>query len=199
MEDIEAKCNDFLSGFLDYTVERLTSITRYNTRKFIKPQSVMQHLGSTTLIAMLLSDYFNKVGIKNNTEEVMRMAIIHDADEVVSGDIPHDAKYEVEFSKELRETLNKLTNYTMHTMLGMIKDKEIEEKYMKLYDDEKVRTSVEAKIAKLADIGDVIIYARHEKKLGNVSMSAEENNASKGFKSLLASILAENQVSGKNE
>jgi 5'-deoxynucleotidase YfbR-like HD superfamily hydrolase len=190
-KEVETKCDELISGFLDYTVERLTSIVRYNTVKFIRPQPLMQHLGSATLIAMLLSDYFNKVGIKNNTERVMRMAIIHDIDEVVSGDIPHEAKYQVEFSQELREALDKLTTYTIKSTLSMIKDNELEARYDSLFSEEKGKKTIEAKIVKLADSADVIIYARHEQKLGNKSMADIEANASKNFKTLLATVVAQ--------
>jgi 5'-deoxynucleotidase YfbR-like HD superfamily hydrolase len=191
--DVEKRCDEFISGFLDYTVERLTSIVRYNTVKFVKPQPLMQHLGSATLIAMLLSDYFNQIGIKNNTERVMRMAIIHDIDEVVSGDIPHEAKYQVEFSQELREALDKLTTYTIHSTLVMIKDKDLEARYNELFLDEKEKKSIEARIVKLADSADVIIYARHEQKLGNKTMAYIETNAAKNFKNMLALVMTTQQ------
>lgn len=195
-KDVEAKCDELIYGFLDYTLGRLTSIVRYNTAKFIKPQSLMQHLGSATLIAMLLSDYLNEVGIKNDTERVMRMTIIHDIDEVVSGDIPHEAKYEVEFSKELREALSKLTDYTINSTLGMINNKKLENSYKGLFEDEKEKKSVEAKIVKLADFADVIIYARHEQKIGNKSMQAIEESGTRNFKEVLASVISQSKGTG---
>jgi len=186
---IRAKIDSFINGFLEYSIDRLTAITRYNIIKFIKPQTVMQHLGSTTLIAMLLSDYLNEIGITNDPEKVLRMAIIHDVEEVVSGDLPHDLKYDMRYSTELRGILNKLTNYTLNTTLNMIGDAHLKSKYKKLFDEEKSKKTIEAKIVKAADDIDVVIYTRQENKLGNKTMIKQENTAMKLYKKMLADIL----------
>jgi len=189
MEKKLTKIESFINGFLEYSIDRLTAITRYNTRRHLKPQTVMQHLGSTTLIAMLLSDYLNEVGIKNNPERVLRMAIIHDVEEVISGDLPHDLKYDMKYSTELRATLNKLTNYTLNTTLNMIGDSHLKSRYKRLFDEEKSRKTIEAKIVKAADDIDVVIYARQENKLGNRTLADEGANATKLYKEILNDIL----------
>jgi 5'-deoxynucleotidase YfbR-like HD superfamily hydrolase len=180
----------FNHGYLDFLLYRVSSITRYNTRKFVYPQTVLEHEGAVTQIAMLLSDYLNSVGIVNDTEKVLRLSITHDNSEVVSGDIPHSAKYQAgRHSDELREALNHLNDNVMENMCSLIKIPEIQEYYMKLYQEEKEKQTLEAKICKLADFADVIIYANEEMKLGNQSIITERDNAQKRFDELLDSVL----------
>ncbi len=189
-EKVKKDMDDLLSSFLDYTTDRLSSITRYSTKRAITTQSVMQHLGSVTLIAMVFSDYLNKHGIKNDTERVMRMAIIHDADEIVSGDIPHPAKYQQGVvSENLRASLSKLADYTIRSTLQMLNNKEMFNSYYNLYAEEKQRSTIEARIVKLADFADVIIFCMQEERLGNSTISQINEEASKKFAELLQEML----------
>lgn len=183
-----------IDGFLDYTTGRLSSITRYNTYKAIKRQSVMEHSGAVTLIAMTLSDYLNEIGIVNDTERVIRMAIIHDADEVVSGDIPHDAKYrQGEASERLRKALDELTSYNITSMVQMLPNKKMQKKYMKLFNEEKRKQTRESKIVKLADRAEAAIYCKHEAEIGNKAFQMiydiEIGNIHKGIDELLGRSL----------
>lgn len=180
----------FRDNFLDYVIGRLSGIHRYSTGRVIKPQSVMQHSGSVTLITMVLSDYFKSIGIKNDTEKALRLAIMHDSDETVTGDLPHAAKYVEEGSEELRKALNKLNQNTMNKMLSMLKNKALVGRYGALYDEIKDHSSVEAKIVKLADSMDVVIYARHERSLGNSTLLKAEETASRRFDDMLLQVLS---------
>ncbi len=163
-----------MDGFLDYTTDRLSSITRYNTRKVIRKQSVMEHSGAVTLIAMVFSDYLNGMGIANDAERVLRMSILHDMDEVVSGDLPYDAKYsQGKLSENLRNALHELTSYHVDMTLKMMKDRNLEHIYKGLLDEEHAKRTIEAKIVKLADTADTIIYSMQEEKTGNRQLFRE--------------------------
>ncbi len=189
--DAEHEAADkLLEGFLDYTTERLTSITRYSTKKAIIRQSVMEHSGATTLIAMVFSDYLNSIGVKNDTEKVLRMAIMHDADEVVSGDIPHDAKYQQGvLSDNLRKALGELTDYNIETMLKMLDNKLMEKQYKNLFNEEKGKKTIEAKIVKLADTAEAMIYCKQEERIGNKALADVSKRTTPIFHSMLDQIL----------
>ena len=187
-----AKSTEFdgvIDNFLEYTIGRVAAIQRYNTKQIIKAQNVMEHEGSVTFIAMVISDYLNDKGIKNNTEKVLRIAITHDKDEVVSGDINFIAKYKHgQLSEDLRESLDKLGDYVIKQLYERINNKKLSSKYYELYKEEKERKSLESQIVKLADWIDVIIYARHEQALGNRGMSDAEKNARERFVMLFNQI-----------
>ena len=144
------------------------------------------------IIRMLFGIPIFKIGISNDTEKVMRIAITHDLDEAVSGDVPHDAKYQFgKNSDKLRSALEQLSESTVETMYNMIKHKDMRSRYMELYKEQKTRKSVESKIVKLADYVDVIVYCENEMKMGNKELSADRENAVSRLDELLDKILKE--------
>jgi 5'-deoxynucleotidase YfbR-like HD superfamily hydrolase len=190
-KELDALTKDFLS----YAIARSSAIRRYNTAKVIVDQNDLEHMGAVTMISMLFSDYFNKIGIRNDTEKVMRIAITHDLDEAVVGDVPHDAKYQFgEHSKKLRKALEQLSNSNVESMYNMIKRKDLRSMYMSLYKEQKTRKSVESKIVKLADYIDVIIYCENESRMGNRELVKDKENASARFNEMLEKILLENKM-----
>lgn len=189
IEEIKEDLENIRNNFLYMVIERLSSIKRYNTRKFIIPQNVLEHEGSVTLISMLFSDYFNKIGIKNDTEKVLRMAILHDTDEIISGDIPHDAKYDyTNNSEKVREALAFIEKETINNILNEIKRYGLFEKYHNYFNEIKEKKSIEAKIVKLADFVDVMIYTKIENLLGNSTIISELNNSTNNYNKLLNKI-----------
>lgn len=189
-KELDALVRDFLS----YAIARSSAIRRYNTAKVIVDQNDLEHMGSVTMISMLFSDYFNKIGIRNDTEKVMRIAITHDLDEAVVGDVPHDAKYHFgKQSEKLRSSLEQLSESTVEAMYDMIKHQDLRARYMSLYKEQKTRKSIESKIVKLADYIDVIIYCENEMRMGNKELSADRENASIRFNEMLGKILDEHK------
>src|SRR5271157_4787979 len=125
-----------LYKYLSYVIGRLSSITRYSTMKFISRQTVMEHIGSVAFISMVLSEYFNNHGIRNDPAKVVELALIHDVSEVISGDLPHDSKYDYgEVSKGLRKQLGDLEKITMEYALSKLKDKKTEKKIYSLFEE----------------------------------------------------------------
>ncbi|MGI0141944.1 MAG: YfbR-like 5'-deoxynucleotidase [Candidatus Micrarchaeales archaeon] len=174
--------DSIINNFLEHTIQRTNSIQRYNTKQIIRQQNVMEHEGAVTLIAMVLSDHLNELGVKNNTERVLRIAVTHDNDEVVSGDVNFDAKYSHgKISKELRKSLDKLGDYVIQDLYKRLGNKKLTKMYYDLYREEKGKNSVEARIVKMADCIDVVIYARNEQALGNREMAIVEKGAYEMF------------------
>ncbi len=168
--------DDGFFNFIREAIYRTRNIQRYNTRSFIKPQNVLEHHGSVALIAMVLSDKLNKMGIKNNTERVLRMAITHDLDEIVSGDVNFGAKYQYgEKSENIRNALHELSDHVIFQLYNNLG--ELRSDYLSLYDEEKEKKTVESLIVKLADYIDVELYSDFEKSLGNTLISEEHKNA----------------------
>lgn len=189
---VKSDIDRITTDFFQYVVDRTSSITRYNTRKFINRQSVLEHEGAVATIAMILSDYFNDIGIKNDSEKVVRMALLHDVDEVLSGDIPHNAKYQSgEEGDRLRDALNVLSDKTVSHTFGLLNHEKLKASYMKLLEEERQKTSTEAMIVKIADFLDVVIYANTEISMGNASLQTERANAIKRADELIEKICSE--------
>jgi len=191
MDEVSKTLKRFTDDFFIFAIRRMTSVKRYNTTAFIREQNIAEHHGNVTFMAMVISDYFNQVGIKNNTERVMRLAIMHDLAEVVSSDLPHHAKYDYgKISEELRKSLTELEKYSMIEILERLKNKELEKKYYQQFDEEKDKKTLESKIVKLADYLDVVAYGSIEYSLGNKQMGIELKNAKKKFGILLNDVLS---------
>ncbi len=183
-------------SFSDKVIYKTSSIRRYNTTQIIQQQSVLEHEGSVALIAMLISDYLIKKGVKLDTEKIMRMAIIHDLDEAIYGDIPYDAKYEFgKTSEEFRAALENMKIFTLKMILNTIGDSTLANKYFDLMMEEKEKGTLEARIVKLADYIDVLIFINHELSLGNKSVLDIKKKAEKNIHQLLLK-LAENAGQG---
>jgi 5'-deoxynucleotidase len=166
--------NKNLYSYLSYVIGRLSSITRYSTRRFIVGQTVMEHIGSVGFISMVLSEYLNNHGVRNDPGKVIALALIHDVPEVISGDLPHDTKYDYgEVSKGLRRQLHDLEQMTMKYALAKLKDGKTSEKIYSLFEEYNERKSVESRIVKIADLYDVILYTQREMSMGNKAMIGE--------------------------
>lgn len=88
------------SGFLDFLTlaERLKCATRHCTNSRGDPESVAEHSWRAALMAMLLAPEFPGVEI----DRVVRMCIIHDLGEAVTGDIPTFLKNQADEETEDR-------------------------------------------------------------------------------------------------
>lgn len=82
----------------------LSNVMRYSMTHSIKRESVLEHTG----MAVMLS-YFIGLHLKSdvNMEMLLSRAVVHDLDEVATGDIPRPTKY---YKQELTDLLKQLEN-----------------------------------------------------------------------------------------
>lgn len=97
------------NGFLDFLAlaERLKCATRHCTNSQGDPESVAEHSWRAALMALCLEQEFPGVDI----QRVMRMCIIHDLGEAVTGDIPTFRK-----SKQDEETEDQAVESILATL-----------------------------------------------------------------------------------
>ena len=80
--------------------QSMSAIKRYSQLHLLKSESVMEHTGFVCLFTYILCEKINSVSDeedKLNIGIALEKAVIHDIDEVVTGDIPRPTKY---YSKE---------------------------------------------------------------------------------------------------
>ena len=187
--------NKNVNRYLSYVIGRLSSITRYSTRKFIIRQTVMEHIGDVAFISMVLSEYLNNHGVRNDSGRVIKLALIHDVPEAISGDLPHDSKYDYgEVSRGLREQLEGLEKITMNYALAKLNDKKTSSKIYSLFEEYNARKTIESKIVKRADLYDVILYTQQEMSMGNKSLHNEYKNTKREFDSLMKSVCSKSRA-----
>ena len=87
--------------FIDFLhlAERLKDNTRHSTTSHGRPESVAEHSWRVALMAMLLSGEAEGVDLN----KVLRMCVIHDLGEAITGDIPSFWKTEADAAKEDKE------------------------------------------------------------------------------------------------
>jgi len=86
----------------------MSAIQRYSQLHLLKSESVMEHTGFVCLFTYTLCEEINSVSSdahKLDTGKALKKAIVHDIDEVITGDIPRPTKYYNESSIALFEDM----------------------------------------------------------------------------------------------
>lgn len=139
---------------------RLSAIIRFNNTPCLTSESVAEHSYYVVFLAMLVGDYLVEKKINLNKEKLLKMCILHDVEEVVSGDIIKVLK-----SGGFRKELEKLNIKSMEFLTGVLgKEGKI---YFDLWYETKEKETLEARIVDFVDMMAVVVYSVKEIHLGN--------------------------------
>lgn len=72
---------------------RLSSIDRFTMEKLFSRESVLEHLGMVSLVTLTLAVELAARGVDVNVGQTLVKAVVHDVDEVITGDIARPTKY----------------------------------------------------------------------------------------------------------
>ena len=163
-----------------HCAQGLASLARYSQTKLVTPESVLEHTGWVTLFTYLLGVELNTVAggfqYAVDMDELLSRAVVHDIEELVTGDIARPVKYH---STETIAIFKKLKDE------GIIRV--IEELHLCNTANEIVlATSNRAKLGKigaLVDLADkaAVVYKLWDEILcrGNLTMVKQANNVAK--------------------
>ena len=154
----KANALDFL---LD--IRALMTVGRFSVYKCHFREDVAQHSYFTTLYAMVLADLERKLGTKVDVERLMRMAVLHDAEEARTGDVHHPFKHQDAAFAEAMDARG--FEWFGKMLSGLPQD--LAQEYLGLRKAER-DTSTEASILKAADKIEALLWAYEEYLLGNV-------------------------------
>ena len=146
------------------------------------PESVADHSYTVSAMSMVLSDL---EGL--NTEKIIKMAILHDLDESVVGDItPNTIAKDEKILKE---------NQAMKQILKNLPDK-IAESYLEIWNDYQNRTSVESNLLHDIDKLEMVFQAKFyqengvtKEKLLTFFNSANAEIKNKNLRNILSNII----------
>jgi 5'-deoxynucleotidase len=130
----------------------MSAIQRYSQLHLLKSESVMEHTGFVCLFTYILCNEINSVSLHNDKLDVgvaLQKAIVHDIDEVVTGDIPRPTKY---YNKESEKIFNEISEAGIDQI---IKELEIKNNNMKK-DWQNSKKEKEGLIVAFADLSSVI-------------------------------------------
>ena len=145
-------------------IRSLMTVGRFSVYKCHFREDVAQHSYYTTLYAMVLADLERKLGISVDVERLLRMALLHDAEEARTGDVHHPFKHQ---DAAFAEALDNRAFEWFGNLLGGL-PQDIAGEYIGLRKAARDTSSTEASILKAADKIEALLWAYEEYLLGNV-------------------------------
>jgi 5'-deoxynucleotidase len=137
-------------------------ITRWGLMRNTKTENIQEHSLQVSMLAHALAviknTYFNG---DVNPDRVMVLAVYHDANETLTGDLPTPIKY---FNPSIQSAYRALEDISKDKLLSMLPDELISTYQSILFFDE---ASEEGKIVKAADRLSAYIKCLEEEKAGN--------------------------------
>lgn len=146
-------------------LSRMKLIDRWALMRCTQRENVQEHSLQVAAIAHALAVIKNKFyGGKVNADRVATTAIFHDANEVLTGDLPTPVKY---FNEQIRSAYVAIEDHAVEQMLKLLPD-ELKDEYKDLLfvPDEEV-----AKIVKAADTIAAYVKCLEEVSAGNHEFS----------------------------
>jgi len=143
-------------------MSRLKNIKRWNLMRNTREENVQEHSHSVVVIAHALCIISNKLfGGHVDEKEVLAYAAYHDANEVITGDLPTPIKY---FSSQIKQSYRQIEQFANDRLTGMLPDEIAQEIRPYVCGD----VSADAcKIVKAADKICAYIKCIEERKSGN--------------------------------
>lgn len=104
-------------------ISGLSSINRFSMVRLSRPESVLEHTGMIAILCYLIRNQIEQqLKIDIPLGPLLAKALVHDWDELVTGDISRPTKYS---SWEVRESLAKLELQGVHKIAELIDDKSL--------------------------------------------------------------------------
>ena len=101
----------------------MSSVHRYSSLRLVQQESVMEHTGFVCLLAYILCEHINKFSDeKIDTSSALQKAVVHDIDEIITGDIPRPTKYYNKETRKAFETIEKAGVKKVGNNLGLTEE-----------------------------------------------------------------------------
>lgn len=154
--------------------------------KVVGPESVAEHSFRTGVIAMVLSD---KVGNNLNKDKLIKMALIHDIGEIITGDVVVQRGEVIDLT--LRDSKEEQERIGIKEIFNQIQEGEI---YAEIFEEMIARKSPEAKIFWQFDKLDLAITAleyeeEQNKQLDEFFLDANTHMKEPLLKEILGKII----------
>jgi len=140
---------------------KMSSLTRYSQIFLIKDESVLEHTGFVCLMSYFIGCEIKKTDCID-MGVLMSKSVVHDIDEIITGDIPRPTKY---YSDDFREAVQKIEDKNMKIISANI---DLDQMYSDWKD---AKTGKEGFIVSLSDCLALVNKGLYEKTiLGNIGI-----------------------------
>ncbi|MDP3900962.1 MAG: HD domain-containing protein [bacterium] len=141
----------------------LAHIMRFSSHPQHFPESVAEHSFYTAYFTLILCRMLEREGEKIDTAKAISMALVHDAEEMFSGDILGPFKHH---SQEVTEAVRKVNlELIQDAFEGLSED--VASHLISLWSEEGKGESMEAQVVKMADRLSLLSKCAEEVKAGN--------------------------------
>ena len=144
-------------------IRSLMTVGRFSVYKCHFREDVAQHSYYTALYAMVLADLERRRGTSVDVERLMRMALLHDAEEARTGDVHHPFKHQDAAFAEALDS--RAFEWFGGLLSGLPPD--LAKEYVALRKAER-EASTEGELLKAADKIEALLWAYEEYLLGNI-------------------------------
>lgn len=141
----------------------LAHVMRFNLKPQHFPESVADHSYFCAYIAAILAQLLEKQGIELNKEKALEMALVHDMEEIFSGDIVTPFKY---YSAEVTEAIKKVNQELIGDVFGDL-PQDTASHFISLWNEEGEGETIEAQVVKVADKLSLVSKCAEEVQVGN--------------------------------
>jgi|TARA_R110000851_G_scaffold95852_1_gene208059 5'-deoxynucleotidase len=173
----------------------MSSVHRYSSLRLVQQESVMEHTGFVCLLAYILCEHINKFsGEKIDTSSALQKAVVHDIDEIITGDIPRPTKY---YNKETRKAFEKIEKAGVKKVGNNLGLTEENSNFFKNWENSK--QGKEGEIIRLCDLASVVFKIREEVMfLSNKRLSPQIDQVMEYIKSFKERIEKRQESQFKN-
>jgi 5'-deoxynucleotidase YfbR-like HD superfamily hydrolase len=145
-------------------IRSLMTVGRFSVYKCHFREDVAQHSYYTALYAMVLADLEKQKGTQVDVERLLRMALLHDAEEARTGDIHHPFKHQ---DAAFAERVDNRALEWFENLMGSLPSS-LASDYIRLRRLTGEANLTEASLVKAADKIEALLWAYEEYLLGNV-------------------------------
>ncbi len=144
-------------------IRSLMTVGRFSVYKCHFREDVAQHSYLTSMYAMILADLEQQKGIRVDVERLLRMALLHDAEEARTGDVHHPFKHQ---DPAFADSLDSRALAWFEALMGGL-PKDLATNYISYRKASRDLSTTESKILKAADKVEALLWAYEEYLLGN--------------------------------
>ena len=149
--------------FSHFLKREVSHVIRFSASPQHFKESVAEHSFYVAYFTAILCDLLERKKIKVNKEKAIKMALLHDLEEIFSGDILGPFKH---YSENVYLEIQKVNKELIKEVFKDL-PAELKREYILLWNEENERKSLEAEIVKIADKISLLSKCFEEIKSGN--------------------------------
>ncbi len=147
---------------------RVSHVWRYSALPVLNRENVAEHSWWTAVIAMTIA---TEIGHAELIGDVAARGILHDIEEIGTGDLVREAKY---FDEKMREDFRRVEVAFAERLFDKL-GTEVGNEFWEIWSKAKL-DGLAGQIVSLADLFCVIAYVRWERSMGNTKLGRVERD-----------------------